>query len=266
MKYSFSLMSYKGLILCVFIGSLARASVISTPSPSPSSSAAEKQPKIESLLKPQVYERAVKNREIITHAVLDDYTPEPGSRIIPYAAPVTAPSGSPIPHAPEVAVGKKLELKKYSYYSVMLVHATSTRALQVLTNYSLYSKLIPYVQKSDYDPKTQNLEIVGGIFGWTLHSWIHFEEKSSSWIHFEVVAGHFQGMKGEIYFEPMGDSNTLIYLGGSQVLSAWPPKFIIENGEEIVFGFTSNRMRSYIEAPEPVGKTNDGLPQPRSHL
>jgi hypothetical protein len=163
----------------------------------------------------------------------------------------------------------KTELKKYTYYSAMLVHATASKARQVLTNYSLYAKLVPYVQKSDFNEKTGVLEIVGGVLGWTLHSWIHFEEKSSNWIHFQVVAGHFQGMNGEIYFEPYGDSNTLVYLGGSQILSQWPPKIILENGEEIVFGFTSHRMRSYIESPEPVASTgtnNDGLPQPRSHL
>jgi hypothetical protein len=264
MKYSSTMKGFSLIFLSVATA-FASSGPSPTPSPSPSPSANPKQPKIESLLKPQIYERAVKKRDIMTHAVLEDYTPDPHSTVIPYAAvpspgPSLGPLASPTP-------GAKLELRKYSYYSVMLVRATQSKARQILTNYSLYSKLVPYVQKSDFDPKTQNLEIVGGVFGWTLHSWIHFEERSPSWIHFQVVQGHFQGMNGEIYFEPFGDTDTLIYLGGSQVLSQWPPKFILENGEEIVFGFTSNRMRSYIEAPEPVGKpNNDGLPQPRSHL
>jgi hypothetical protein len=195
-------------------------------------------PKISDLLKASVYERVLKNREIMTHATLDDAQP---------------------PHA--------AGMKEYHLYSAMLVHASLTKSHRILVDYSLYSQLIPYVSISKFDAKTQRLEIQGGIFGWVLHSWIHFEDRSPRWIHFEIVAGHFQGMTGDIYFEPEGENGTLIYLGSSQTLSHWPPKFILEAGAEIVFGFTANRMRSYIESPtQSEGQENGGIPQPRSHL
>jgi hypothetical protein len=214
-----------------------------------SSSSAVK-PEIRSLLKPAVYERVMKDRQIMTHASLDEL-PKPSSS------------------------------KKYSYYACMLVHASVQKTHRILTDYQLYSKLIPYIDRAKYDPKTHLLDIQGGVLGWVLHSWVKFEERGDSAIHYSIVQGHFQGLSGDIYFESRAEKGTLVYMAGEQVQKDWPPKFILERGAEIVFGFTARRMRSYIESPDSgntdVGSkkderqkndsTNTAVPQPtRSRL
>lgn len=188
-------------------------------------------PEIKSLLKPSIYDRAIKEREIMTHASLDD--------------------------------------KHYSYYSTMTVRATTDQARAILTNYSLYSKMISYVDKAEYDENTHELAIEGGVWGWKMRSWIKFEERGKNWIHYTFVRGHFTGMAGDILFESEGEKGTLIYMGGEQTQEEWPPKFVLERGAEIVFGFTGNRMRSYIEEHKTEGKAephDQNVPQPRSRL
>jgi hypothetical protein len=173
-------------------------------------------PTIQSLLKPAVYEQVMKSRDVMTHAKID------------------GPS--------------------YSFYAAMKVQASVERTRAVLTNYELYSKLISYVKKTAYDPSTQTLEIVGSFMGWTMHSWVKFEDRSPNWIHYTFVRGHFAGMSGDMYFEsfmpPRGSAGSLVYLAGGLSQSKWPPipKMILEWGAEIVFGFTGGHMRSYIES------------------
>ena len=76
---------------------------------------------------------------------------------------------------------------------------------------------------------------------------MRFEERGDRWIHYEIVGGHFTGLSGDIFFESWGEKGTAVYFGGEQQGAEFPPKFVIERGAEIVFGFTAKRMRSYIE-------------------
>jgi len=232
----------------IFLATAAQAA-----SPSPSPSPLQAAPSIQSLLKPKIYDRVLKDRDVMTHASLDDV---PG----PFGA-----SGSHKNAAPP---------QEYSFYAAMLVDSSFDQTRAILTNYELYAKLIPYVSQAKYDKQTHLLEIQGGILGWTLHSWVRFSERSPSWIHFQMVAGHFTGMSGDILFESRGEQGTLVYMDGHQIQENWPPKFVLERGAEIVFGFTANRMRSYIETEARAGskdgtkegQNNGGVPQPRKHL
>ncbi len=165
------------------------------------------------------------------------------------------------------------ELKHYRFYASMLVRSTHRRAREILTDYELYAKMIPYVQSAELDKKTNTLKLVGGIWKFVLQSTVVFEERSDNWIFFRIVDGHFKGMTGHVLFEPKGDQGTLVYLGGDVKGTAWPPAFVIERGAEIVFGVTGRRMRSYIESnQEPKAReqgesSNDPeVPQPRSRL
>ena len=180
-------------------------------------------PQIQSLLKPEVFQRVVQAHEIMDHA--------------------------------------SLEGQKYTYYAAMVVRASVKQTRAVLTDYALYSKMISYIDKAQYDPATHILELSGGIFGWKLRSWVHFEEVSDHWIRYKIIRGNFSGMGGDILFERQGQpgrpDETLVYLGGGLTAPNWPPKLIIERGAEIVFGFTAKRMRSYI---------NDQATQSGSHL
>lgn len=200
-------------------------------------------PAIATLLKPNIYKKVTKERKIQTYASLDS---------------IEGTSNPP--------------LKRYHFYSVMLTRANPTRTRAVLTDYQLYSKLIPYIDETVYNPGTRILQLKGGIWKWKLFSVVKFEERSPRWIHFQVMGGHFTGLSGDLFFEPMQDQGTLVYMRGEQTGSHWPPAFIIERGAEIVFEFTASRMRSYLESkskPDKLpGRQNDDhqVPQPRTHL
>jgi hypothetical protein len=214
------------------------------PSPSP-----QAPPSIESLLKPEIYKRVVKERDIFTSADLKK-----------------------IDEPTKTDAADVKELKDYSFYAVMVTRAGLTRTRQVLTDYGLYSKLIPYVDEAHYDPATHLLELKGGIWKWKLSSILRFEERSDRWIHYQIVGGHFTGMTGDIFFEPQTSSRTengtLVYMRGNQQGRSWPPAFILEQGAQIVFEFTAKRMRSYLESNSEIrsGRSHDETPQPRSHL
>lgn len=206
-------------------------------------------PQISKLLKPEVYQRVLENREILTHASLDEL-------------PVEKPKkGQNLPQ-------KKDPLKKYEFYATMLVRTHSRRAREVLTDYPIYPKMIPYVETADYDPKLKRLKLKGGVLGFGLQSTLQFEEKEPGWISFKIIEGHFKGMDGQVLFEERGEAGTLVYLAGEAIGSQWPPAWIVERGAEIVFGFTGQRMRSYLESPEKKGEPpNDPkFPQPRSRI
>ncbi len=239
---------------------------------------------------------------------------KPGASPRPSGGPLPAPSSSPlaprnIPPRVEtlvkpaiykamledrrIDVDADLEGEKYSYHATMVVNAGVDFTRRILTDYQLYEKMIPYVEKTLFDSKTNTLQIEGGIWKFKLRSWVNFVEKSENWIHYRILRGHFEDLEGDIFFEPVGERGTAVYFRGNKIGSHWPPAFVIETGAEIVFGFTAKRMRSYVEeqkkAPQkhgpvsgpgagpaqghgraqgPVqGENNSGeLPQPRSRL
>lgn len=169
----------------------------------------------------------------------------------------------------EILANANLDHEHYSYYAAMLVHADLERTRRILTDYQLYSKIVPYVDRTDYSPITRILDVQGGIWKFRLRSWVRFEERGDRWIHYRIVGGHFHGLEGNMYFESAGEKGTLVYFNGDQDGKEWPPKFVIERGAEIVFGFTARRMRNYLESNEDKKddrKNGQDLPQPRSHL
>ena len=206
-----------------------------------SSGRADAPPKICSLLKPVVCNRVIQDREIMTHASLDEV------------------SGPLLP-------GQKRMV--YSYYAVMLSRASLSSAKKVLTNYPLYAELVPYVNSVFYNPVTKVVHVSGGIWKWMLSSKVRFEEKGERWLHYSIVDGHFKGLEGDIFFESQGENGTIAYFRGRVTGNEWPPRFVIERGAEIIFGFTASRMRSYIESADKniQGDKNGQVPQPRRRL
>ena len=196
--------------------------------------AAETPPQISTLVKPAILKKVKEDREVVAFARLETL---------------------------------KDELKRYSLYSSMQVKAGLPKTYRILTDYRLYPKMVPYVEKADYDEKTHILLVEGGIWKFKVISSVHFQEISDRWIRYEIVAGHFKGLKGNIYFEPASEKGTLVYIHGEQEGTHWPPQWIIERGAEIVFGFTAKRMRTYIETEAPGAAQNDTeVPKPRTHL
>ena len=239
-----------GSLRSVAVASNSAAIPVSLPLAGPRS--IDPVPKIATLVKASVYKQALENREVMTHAVLEDLPEVPAKP--PFKVPV--------------------QPKKYSIYALMLVNARPIRTFQIMTNFSLYPKMISYIEKAELVDAKQNLvKILGGIWNFKLQSLVKFEEKNKNWIHYQVIGGHFAGLTGDMYFESMGENGTLVYLNGSVTGVKWPPTFVIERGAEIVFGFTGKRMRTYIESSPGDSKAHaeqdaqhPNLPQPRSHL
>ncbi|MCM2322423.1 MAG: hypothetical protein NDJ90_04090 [Oligoflexia bacterium] len=203
-------MKFRFLFLfSVFLaGSLASAERLAAGAAVPS---AEQPHAIASVLKPAVYRRMLEEREVMVHASLK-------------------------------------EGESYSYYAAMLVRAELAVTRRVLTDYQLYAKMIPYIERAAFDAKSGILAVEGGLWKFRLSSQVRFYEQGERWIRYEFVGGHFQGMTGEILFEPLGEKGTAVYMSGFKKGEHWPPKFVIERGAEIVFEFTAKRMRSYIES------------------
>lgn len=199
-------------------------------------------PKISEYLREDVLKRVL-DREIMSHASLEE---------LPGNAQIESP------------------FKKYTIYSTMLVREGLTKSFRILTDYKLYKELVPYVDRADYDEFTKVLKIEGGIWKFKMVSAVKFEEKSDRWIRYQIIGGHFKGMEGDILFEPQGDKGTLVMARGESTGSIWPPKFVIERGAEIVFGFTASRMRSYIENLKlqhgSEGQNGQEIPKPRNRL
>lgn len=219
------------------------------PSPKPS----EAPPEIASLLKPKVYQGLLKEREIATHAELK-----------------TAPGSTKIPG-----------LKTYSFYSAMMVRSSLAQTRQAITDYRLYPQMVSYIDRAHYSPESQILMIEGGIWKYRLRSFVRFQELGERWIRYEIISGHFFGLKGDLFFEPAGEQGTLVYMRGETHGTDWPPTLVIERGAEIVFRFTAQKMRNFIESQKgapadssknsnaheaPKGKPDEQIPQPRSRL
>ena len=148
-------------------------------------------------------------------------------------------------------------LKRYSVYAAMLVHEGLRKTREILTDYRLYVKMIPYIDRADYTPSTHLLHMEGGIWKWRQNSLIRFDERGDRWIHYEIIAGHFTGLNGDIYFEPEGEKGTAVYMTGALDGRSWPPAIVLERGAEIVFGYTGAHMRSYIESQKQGGGEGD---------
>jgi hypothetical protein len=184
--------------------------------PLETSSTTPQPPPLASLLKPEWMKRLIENKEILESASLKD-----------------------VPDSPN---------RVYSFFASMRVGASLEITRKILTNYRLYSEMVPYVDRTIYNSKQQILWIEGGIWGFRLGSQIRFQELNDRWIRYRIISGHFAGLVGELIFESLGEKGTLVYFRGEQSGTDWPPRFVIERGAEIVFGFTAGRMRSYIEA------------------
>lgn len=236
-----------GVLACVVVSALAA----DVPSP----------PTLKALLQEKLYRQVMSEREIVSHAKLEDLPPE-------YRGPL----------APAQGQSKKPDLKRYRFLSSMLVKAPLEQTRLILTNYELYKQMVPYIDRIEMAEGTSLLQVEGGIWKFKMRSAVEFEDIAKNWIKFRIVSGHFTGLTGEMVFESKGEQGTAVYFGGEARGSHWPPRFVLERGAEIVFGYTAKRMRSYVESHKldhptgprkGLGKGNshdDAVPQPRSRL
>lgn len=197
-----------------------------TLSPSPVPESQKSAPSFEKWsenLPPKIKKGILENREVFSIAQLGDEESESGSE--------TSPA------------------RTYQFRTAILIRAGLRLTHHVLTDYESYKNMISYIdaKRTNYNAKSKVLHLVGGIWGWTLVSDILFQEHTDQWIEYEFINGHFKGLKGSYVFEPYGEKGTVVFMTGSLKGKKWPPKFVIERGAEIVFGFTAKKMRSYVE-------------------
>jgi hypothetical protein len=224
-------------------------------------------PRVSQMLKAEVLRRVRDERDIMTRAVLQGCEEECAKVAPAWVKSSVDPDGG--------------ALRWYGFYAAMLIRSSLPRTRAALTNYRLYPKLVPHVDRAEFDEKTRVLSLEGGLWKYRLASQIRFEEIGERWIRFEFVGGHFQGMRGELVLESVGEAGTLVAMRGETFGKRWPPALIVEQGAQIVFSLTGNKMRSFIEsqkraedvigtespvaAPVKKGETHD-LPQPRRRL
>jgi len=174
--------------------------------------------RIEKLLKPQEYTALVRNDDTLV---------------------TTALSKSPDPPF----------LMTYQAAAAITTEAPVSTTRRILTNYEVYAKLIPFIDRVQLldDPSQATLE--GGIFGWKMTSLIQFQDKDPGWVHFVITRGSFAGMQGDFYFEqkPGRQDASLVYFHVQHTAEKFPPRFIMEFGAGIILSLTASRMQDYVK-------------------
>ena len=202
-------------------------------------------PSIASLLKPRHYNDILQKREVLAVAAFKD-PPPPGERVAK-------------------------EQRYYQFYAAMLVRADFDLSRRMLADPAIYKRVVPFVSQADFDARTGILKIAGGVLGYRLKSHLRFRQRSPGWVSFQVVAGHFLGLKGNLYFEDRGEKGTLVYFGGRHISRQFPPAFVMTRGGEIALSISGRKMRGYVEGQSrktgSQRKQDDSqIPQPRSYL
>jgi len=172
----------------------------------------------------------------------------------------------------EVFARARLEGNRYRIQNVMLVHGGIVRTREAMTQFDRFAGMVPYIDRSDWNPVTQRLLVAGGIWKYRLQSLLQFSKKTPDLWTFEVVGGHFIGMKGAMQFETAAPGQTLVVFSGQVEGEHFPPRWVIERGAEIVFAVTGRRVRSLVEEFNPTDPKHDAsataqkIPQPRRRL
>lgn len=141
----------------------------------------------------------------------------------------------------EIVSSSILDGQRHRFYAGMWVNASVSRTRKILQDYALYAKIIPYVDKITLETPTK-FWLEGGVLGFKLRSKVEFAD-----LDFAITDGHLRGLKGAMILEPAPERGTLVYIHGERIADDWPPRFVLERGAEIVFGFTARKMRSEVE-------------------
>jgi len=150
----------------------------------------------------------------------------------------------------EVYTHARLQSQRYRMQNAMVVHASLQRTRRILTHFDLFAGLVPYIDRSKYDPLTRQLDVAGGIWKYRLESVLQFKEETPDRWSFRIIRGHFLGMTGVLEFRQTKPGRTLVTLEGvvqGDPTAKFPPRLIIEQGAQIIFAVTGRRVRSLVE-------------------
>jgi len=153
----------------------------------------------------------------------------------------------------DVYTQAKLEAPRYDVRNAMVVRASLERTRRILTHFDLFAGLVPYIDRSNYDPRTRLLDVAGGIWKYRLEATLQFREESPDRWSFRIIKGHFLGMTGVMAFRQIEPGRTLVTFEGGLTAekgAKFPPRLIIEQGAQIIFAVTGRRVRSLVEDPQ----------------
>lgn len=182
--------------------------------------------------------------------------------------PTAGPGGAPVEGAPRV----------YEVSALMETRRAPATVARWLTDGARYPAIVSYITRATPTPREETRAgwrgywVEGGIFGYWMRSRVEMREREPGRTEFEVREGHFLGMTGRMTFAAVERDRgveTLTLFESSYSAAVFPPRFVLERGAEIVFGWAGRRMRNWIEsheenrAPPALGPV---LPQPRRSL
>lgn len=177
-------------------------------------------PALETLLKPKSITRVLEDKDIITNS---DWT----------------------------------ERDDFTFVNAVLIHAPILFARPKIMDFSLYKQMTPALQKFEYDPRTEILEVKGRAGGLKMHSWLKVEQKYWDEVGYEIVRGDMVGFKVRAYlFER--EARTLAVARG--VLPEGRKRFstmvalVFKPLSEIVIHVATRNFRGYIEGEYKKGK------------
>lgn len=179
-------------------------------------------PSIASCLKPEVFQKVSRQREVHSYASLetiDDSTKPP--------------------------------LQRYRFYSAMSSSGTLRQAHRALTDFANFHRFLPFVSRTEYDAKARVLTLEGGVWDFAVRSKMRLTRITERWIEFEIFEGHFQGLRGELIAESRQPKGIFVLFRGELIgQGRFPPRFIMERAAEFVLDLSGKKMRNVIENVE----------------
>ncbi|MDZ4676892.1 MAG: hypothetical protein SGI74_05210 [Oligoflexia bacterium] len=132
------------------------------------------------------------------------------------------------------------------------IHAPLSFTHQHINDFNSYSKLLPYVDETSFDPKTKNLFVHTSLLGYHVRMTLHMETQSTAngyRINWESISGSFKGMKGVIIEDRDGSEHTEISMDATHMAhDLGIPAILSGPIIEIAGRKIAARMRAHIES------------------
>lgn len=167
-----------------------------------------------SILNPELYSQVVERREVVTR------------------------------------VSRKQEKSglKYLVSSKFHVRAALDKVKKALTDYGALKTISPYLQRVEFRTAENILILEGEILKYKLGAALGIEQKSPTWFHYTSLVGPSEGLPADLYLEPHGKGETLVYLDAAfKIESRWVPAYAVEKASQLLLLTAAQKLRSRFE-------------------
>lgn len=152
------------------------------------------------------------------------------------------------------------EKKKLSLATAGHIRAPEEFVHKQVIEFDSYSKFLPYIEESSYDPKTQNVFIHGALLGYHVRMTLHVDSEKTEKGHrvkWQSISGGLVGMKGTITEDAFDRDVTEISMAAEHTgESLGIPGVILNWGLEFAGHRAAGNMRSHIETQWKNSKNN----------